>query len=61
MLVLETGGDLIWESCSEIRVALKAEAFSGKKEKSEHIVQHIHRKVDCIFSEKPRTLTFFEA
>lgn len=35
--MLETGGCLIWESCSEISVALKAEAFSGEEEQTQQV------------------------
>lgn len=38
--VLVAPGDLVWESCSEISVALKAEAFSEKRDtKTEIFVQ----------------------
>lgn len=54
VLLLEARGDLIWESCSEISVALKAEAFPGEKKRKK---KKTNSKYTVIFDEKTRIIS----
>lgn len=56
MLVLEARGDLIWESWSEISVALKADAFSVGGGRTEQIYRVIFGEKTRIASGKVRMI-----